>query len=66
MWLGMGWDGSQQRSYWNVISPLDARVKLILGELEPKDDRALQKIRRKKQAKNVALLMEVPGPNRGI
>ena len=32
----------------------------LMGELEPKDDRALQKISRKKQAKNAALLMEVP------
>ena len=34
-----------------------------MGELEPKDNRALQKIERKKQAKNAALLMEVPELN---
>ena len=33
--------------------------RALMGELEPKDDRALQKIIRKKQAKNTALLMEV-------
>ena len=29
--------------------------RALIGELEPKDDRALQKIDRKKQAKNTAL-----------
>ena len=37
-----------------------------MGELEPKDDRALQKIGRKKQAKNTALLMEVPELNTAL
>ena len=37
-----------------------------MGELEPKDDQALQKIGRKKQAKNVALLMEVPELNTAL
>ena len=37
-----------------------------MGELEPKHDRALQKIGRKKQAKNVALLMEVPELNTAL
>ena len=37
-----------------------------MGELEPKDDRALQNIGRKKQAKNVALLMEVPELNTSL
>ena len=30
--------------------------RALMGELEPKDDRALQKIGRKKQAKNTALI----------
>ena len=34
--------------------------RALLGETEPKDDRALQKIGRKKQAKHVVVLMEVP------
>ena len=37
-----------------------------MGELEPKDDRDLQKIGRKNQAKNVALLMEVPELNTAL
>ena len=44
-----------------------AKTKMIqcalLGETEPKDDRALQKIGRKKQEKQAALLMEVPELN---
>ena len=39
---------------------------VLLGEIEPKDDRALQKIGRKKQAKNAALLMEVPELNTAL
>ena len=37
--------------------------RALMGELEPKDDRALQKIGSKKQTKNTALLMEVPELN---
>ena len=37
--------------------------RALLGETERKDDRALQKIGRKKQAKQDALLMEVPELN---
>ena len=37
----------------------------LLGELEPKDDKALQKIGRKKQAKQAAL-MEVPELNTAL
>ena len=37
--------------------------RALLGETEPKDDRALQKIGRKKQEKQAALLMEVPELN---
>ena len=33
--------------------------RALMGELKPQEDRALQKIDRKKQAKNAALLMEV-------
>ena len=33
--------------------------RALMGELEPKDDRALQKIGREKHAINDALLMEV-------
>ena len=40
--------------------------RALIGELEPKDDRALQKIGRKKQAKNAALLMEVPELNTAL
>ena len=40
--------------------------RALMGELEPKDDRALQKIGRKKQAKNTALLMEVPELNTAL
>ena len=40
--------------------------RALMGELEPKDDRAIQKIRRKKQAKNTALLMEVPELNTAL
>ena len=32
----------------------------LIGELEPQEDRALQNIGRKKQAKNAPLLMELP------
>ena len=35
----------------------------LIGELEPQEDRALQKIGRKKQAKNAPLLMELPDLN---
>ena len=38
----------------------------LMGELELKDDRGLQKIGRKKQAKNAALLMEVPELNTAL
>ena len=38
----------------------------LIGEREPKDDRALQKMRRKKQAKNTALLNEVPELNTSL
>ena len=37
--------------------------RALMGELKPQEDRALQKIGRKKQAKNVVLLMEVPELN---
>ena len=40
--------------------------RALLGETEPKDDRALQKIGRKKQAKQAALLMEVPELNTAL
>ena len=40
--------------------------RALLGETEPKDDRALQKIGRKKQAKQTALLMEVPELNTAL
>ena len=40
--------------------------RALLGEIQPKDDRALQKIGRKKQAKHVALLMEVPELNTAL
>mgnify|MGYP000645035328 CR=1 FL=1 len=40
--------------------------RALMGELEPKDDRALQKIGRKKKAKNTALLMEVPELNTAL
>ena len=40
--------------------------RALMGELEPKDDRALQKIGRKKQEKNAALLMEVPELNTAL
>ena len=40
--------------------------RALLGEIEPKDDRALQKIGRKKQAKHAALLMEVPELNTAL
>ena len=40
--------------------------RALMGELEPKDDRALQKIGRKKQAKNTALLIEVPELNTAL
>ena len=40
--------------------------RVLIGELEPKDDRALQKIGRKKLAKNAALLMEVPELNTAL
>ena len=40
--------------------------RALLGELEPKDNRALQKIGRKKQAKYAALLMEVPELNTAL
>ena len=33
--------------------------RALMGELKPQEDRALQKIGRKKQAKNAAFLMEV-------
>ena len=39
--------------------------RALLGETEPKDDRALQKIGRKKQAKQIAL-MEVPELNTAL
>ena len=39
---------------------------VLLGEIEPKDDRALQKIGRKKQAKHAALVMEVPELNTAL
>ena len=34
--------------------------RALMVELEPKDDRALQKVGRKNHAKNATLLMEVP------
>ena len=34
-----------------------------MGELKPQEDRALQEIDRKKHAKDVALLMEIPELN---
>ena len=37
--------------------------RALMGELEPQEDRALQKIGRKKQAKNATLLMELPELN---
>ena len=37
-----------------------------MGELEPQEDRALQKIGRKKQAKNAPLLMELPDLNAAL
>ena len=40
--------------------------RALMGELEPQEDRALQKIGRKKQAKNVALLMELPDLNKAL
>ena len=40
--------------------------RALVGELEPKDDRALQKIGRKKQAKNTALPIEVPELNTAL
>ena len=40
--------------------------RALMGELEPQEDRALQKIGRKKQAKNVALLMELPNLNAAL
>ena len=40
--------------------------RALLGELQPKDDGALQKIGRKKQAKNVVILMEVPELNTAL
>ena len=38
----------------------------LIGELEPQEDRALQKIGRKKQAKNAPLLMELPDLNAAL
>ena len=38
----------------------------VMGELKPQEDRALQKIGRKKQAKNIALLMELPDLNAAL
>ena len=40
--------------------------RALMGELEPKDDRALQKIGRKKQAKNVVLVMKLPELNTAL
>ena len=40
--------------------------RALLGDTEPKDDMALQKIGRKKQAKQTALLMEVPELNTAL
>ena len=40
--------------------------RTITGELEPHEDRALQKIGRKKQAKSPPLLMELPDLNTAL
>ena len=40
--------------------------RALMGELEPEEDRPLQKIGRKKQAKNIALLMELPDLNAAL
>ena len=40
--------------------------RALMGELEPEEDRPLQKIGRKKQAKNASLLMELPGLNAAL
>ena len=40
--------------------------RALMGELEPQEDCTLPKIGRKKQAKNVALLMEVPELNTAL
>ena len=40
--------------------------RALMGELEPQEDRALQKFGRKKLAKNAALLTEVPELNTAL
>ena len=40
--------------------------RALMGALEPQEDRALQKIGRKKQAQNVALLIELPYLNAAL
>ena len=37
--------------------------RALIGELEPQEDRALQKIGRKRQTKNAPLLVELPDLN---
>ena len=40
--------------------------RALMGELKPQEDRALQKVGRKKQAQNAPLLMELPDLNAAL